>query len=234
MGIAAGEEIAWTYEGPWNIKGGCCFTAAGVKWEPDHVATSGSSLFVFYSFTRLTSSHSQEPAGFLFPDSPQNNVLWSPVRKQSRHSRGEVWSRPAGSRPEAEGCDEKMGFMKWLELNTLNQETGWELRFIKHSLIEEMERAVQAGQSCHGLKGAPCVTMWTEYFLASRGSAAAESALLSSVSVVPRFKALEWKIYFLSQILHLKWTHYLNTHLLHSAILGDGILPRRLNKLNLS
>lgn len=147
MGVAVGEETAWTYVGLWNIK--CCFTAAGTKWENDHVATSRSSPF--YSFTCLTGSHSQEPSVFLFCFPLQNNVLWSPVRKyqpsaESAHGNGSFDPDPLGV-DQSWGCDERAAltrlkrqvFIYWLELNTLNQETWWELWFMLiHTLSDKM------------------------------------------------------------------------------------------------
>lgn len=104
MGVAVGEETACTYEGLWNIKGRCCFTATGIKWEPECVATSQLSFFIFYCLMCLIGSHLQEPTGFEFGFSIQSYSLWSPVRKcqQSAESaqHWKFWCGPTGRWPE--------------------------------------------------------------------------------------------------------------------------------------
>lgn len=183
MRVAVGEETACTYEGLWNIKGRCCFTATGIKWEPDCVATSQLSFFIFYCLMCLTGSHLQEPIGFGF--STQSYSLWSTVRKcqQSAESaqHWKFWCGPMGRWPEpglwwVHSPDKtkikKTNQVLWLlELNTLNR-----VSCASHSeMWTNVSRRTKAGQTRQGLGG----MIWPHEFLYSslQLRAAVESAL---------------------------------------------------------
>lgn len=217
MGVAVGEETAWTYEGLWNIKGGCCFTAAGAKWEPDHVATSRSSPFCFLQLRMSPLSTFTRACwiSVLLPSSeqrPLKSCQKVPTVSRVGRLRWKFWSQPAGSWP-------KLGLW-WACSSDKTKKTGfWTLVGIKHFEPGDMMRAVIHTRSytlwqneverADGQKLDKAVMVWKSLvwpsersFLAPCGSAAADSALLSGGSVVSRFKASEWKIYFLRQIQH--------------------------------
>lgn len=164
MGVAVGEGTACTYEGLWNIKGRCCSTATGIKWEPDCVATSQLSFFIFLFSTALCGSlvHIYRSLldlnlASLLRVTAFEVLSESANNQQSRHSTGSFDVDPRGD-DRSQGCDECSALTRlkkknqvswWLELNTLNQ-----VSCASHSETwTSVSRRTKAGQTRQGLGG---------------------------------------------------------------------------------
>lgn len=104
------------------------------------------------------------------------------------------------------GQTKKPGFMCRLDLNSVTRRHDESFDSYSHTQAQKLDQHVVFFVSLKSL-----FDQVNGFFLAACSSAAAESALLPGGSVVPRFRAFKWKIYF------SRHTHYLNTAFIHSV-----------------